>query len=334
MSRICKNITEMIGNSPLVELPGNNPDCQLYLKMEKTNPGQSMKDRMALSMIERAEKRGILKPGGTIIESSSGNTAIGLAMITAARGYNFIAIVDHHASKEKIDIIKAYGGQIICVGQDKRADQVAVKEREEMAASLAAKTPNAFFLNQADNPDNAEGYEPLAAEIVRDLQNVRTLIGSIGTGGSLCGTARALKKHDPSIEVIAVEPQGSVIFGGPDGPYFQSGTGNPGSVEIARNVDKTVIDRNLYATDKEAFNTARFLAQNFGILVGGSGGGVIYKMLEQANDCEIKGTTVALVPDGGEKYISTIFNDEWMSKNKLIDVSLATRLKILTNLNR
>lgn len=324
----------MIGNSPLVLLPSNNPDCQLYLKMEKTNPGQSMKDRMALSMINGAEKRGILKLGGTIIESSSGNTAIGLAMIAAARGYNFIAIVDHHASKEKIDIIRAYGGKIICVGENKPADQVAVKEREEFAARLAAETPNAIFLNQADNPDNPEGYEHLAAEIIRALPQVRTLIGSIGTGGSLCGTARALKKVDTSIEVIAVEPQGSVIFGGPDGPYFQSGTGNPGSVELAKNVDKTVIDRNLYATDREAFNTARFLAQHCGMLVGGSGGGIIYKMLELAYHREITGKTVVLVPDGGEKYISTIFNDEWMEKNRLIDDSLVTSLKFFTNLNR
>lgn len=324
----------MIGDTPMVELPVSNRNCQLYLKMEKTNPGQSMKDRMALSMIRGAEKRGILKPGGTIIESSSGNTAIGLAMIAAAEGYKFIAIVDHHASREKIEIIKAYGGEIICVGENKRANQVAVKEREDMAAKLAAETPNAIFLNQADNPDNPEGYGPLAEEILKGIDQVKTLIGSIGTGGSLCGTARALKNISPSTQVIAVEPQGSVIFGGPDGPYFQSGTGNPGSVEIAQNVDKNVVDRNLYATDKEAFNTARFLARNFGILVGGSGGGVIYKMLELADNREISGKTVALVPDGGEKYISTIFNDEWMETYGLIDISLDTRLKILTNLNR
>ncbi|MFH1284105.1 MAG: cysteine synthase family protein [Candidatus Peregrinibacteria bacterium] len=322
----------MIGGTPLLELPVRNPNWQLYLKMEKTNPGQSMKDRMALSMINGAEQRGNLKPGGTIIESSSGNTAIGLAMIAAARGYRFIAVVDHHAAKEKINIIRAYGGEVVYVGEGHAPDKVAVKEREEMAARLASEIPNSFFPNQADNPDNPVGYGSLAQEIIEALVNVRILIGSIGTGGSLCGTARALKKNDSSIKVAAVEPKGSVIFGGPDGPYFQSGTGNPGSVEIAGNVDRSVIDENHWASDKEAFNTARFLAKSKGILVGGSAGGVVYKALELTHSREGGGNMVALIPDGGERYISTLFNDDWMHTKQLLDISVETHLRILMKL--
>lgn len=332
MSRICSNVTEMIGGTPLLEIPIRNQNWQLYLKMEKTNPGQSMKDRMALSMINGAEQRGDLKPGGTIIESSSGNTAIGLAMISAARGYRFIAVIDHHASKEKINIIRAYGGEIVYVGEGHSPGKVAVKEREEMAAHLAEEIPNSFFPNQADNQDNPVGYEPLAREIIETLGDVRMLIGSIGTGGSLCGTARALKKKDPSTKIAAVEPKGSVIFGGPDGSYFQSGTGNPGSVEIAENVDRSVIDENHWTSDKEAFNTARFLAKTKGILVGGSAGGVIYKALELADSSKGGGNMVALIPDGGERYISTLFNDDWMHSNQLLDISIETHLKTLMKL--
>lgn len=331
MPRRCNDVTEMIGDTPLVRLPLRN-EWDLWLKMEKTNPGQSMKDRMALSMIEDAERKGLLQSGGTIIESSSGNTAIGLAMISAARGYKFIAVIDHHSAREKIDIIRAYGGEVVYVGEDSPSDQVAVKEREEMAAHLNREIPNSFFPNQADNPANPLGYEGMAEELLQEVKNISVLIGAIGTGGSLCGTARALKQRKPSVKVIAVEPKGSVIFGGPDGPYFQSGTGNPGSVEIADNVDRSLVDDHHLVSDKEAFNTARFLARQLGILVGGSAGGVIYKAIEEASKRLGQGSMVAIVADGGEKYISTVFSDDWMHSKKLLDISIETRLKTFLNL--
>lgn len=332
--RVCRDVAEMIGDTPLLELPLRNPNAQLFLKMEKTNPGQSMKDRMALSMIEAAEKSGRLLPGGTIVESSSGNTATGLALIAASRGYRFIAVVDHHAAKEKIDIIRAYGGEIVQVGGDLPADRVAVYEREQTAERLANEIPNAIFLNQADNPDNPAGYAGLADELIQSLGAVQTLVGGIGTGGSLCGTARALKQRSPGSQVVAVEPVGSVIFGGKDGPYLQSGTGNPGSVDIAGNVDRRLIDCNRLVSDPAAFNTVRFLARRKGILVGGSGGGVIHEALEIANEDGQTGNVVAIVPDGGEKYISTIFNDEWMRNHDLFDPCVETRLRLLMALSQ
>ncbi len=332
--RVFRDVSEMIGGTPLLKLPVRNSEAQLFLKMEKTNPGQSMKDRMALSMIEGAERDGRLKPGGTIVESSSGNTATGLALIAASRGYRFIAVVDHHAAREKIDIIRAYGGEIVQVGDDLPADRVAVYEREQTAERLAREIPNAIFLNQADNPDNPAGYAGLADELLQSLGEVHTLIGGIGTGGSLCGTARALKQRSPESHVVAVEPVGSVIFGGKDGPYLQSGTGNPGSVDIAGNVDRSLVDRSRLVSDPAAFNTARFLARRKGILVGGSGGGVIHEALEIANEEGQQGNVVAIVPDGGEKYISTIFNDEWMKRHDLFDPRVETRLQLLMALSQ
>lgn len=330
--RKVSSITEIIGHTPMVEYPVANPNWQLFLKLEKCNPGQSMKDRMALSMVEAAEKEGKLKPGGTIIESSSGNTGTGLAMIAASKGYKFIAVVDHHAAKEKIDVMRAYGAEIVFVDGDQTEDKVAVAAREMMAARLSKQIPNSFFANQADNPANPDGYSPLAEEILNQVHDVRTLIGAIGTGGSLCGTAKELRKTTPELEVIAVEPNGSILFGGPGGPYYQSGTGNPPDADIPKNVDYNVINSHYKVSDKEAFNTARFAARNTGILIGGSAGGVLYKALKNIHTRTDEGKMVAIMGDGGEKYISTVFNDEWMAQKRLLDASVDVRLRLFSSL--
>lgn len=331
--RKVSSITEIIGHTPMVEYPVANPNWQLFLKLEKCNPGQSMKDRMALSMVEAAERDGKLKVGGTIIESSSGNTGTGLAMIAASKGYKFIAVVDHHAAKEKIDIMRAYGAEIVFVDSDQAEDKVAVAARETMAARLSKEIPNSFFANQADNPANPEGYVPLAQEILAQVSDVRILIGAIGTGGSLCGTAREMKKTHPELEAIAVEPKGSILFGGPGGPYYQSGTGNPPDADIPKNMDYSVIDNHYKVSDKEAFNTARFVAKQTGILIGGSAGGVLYKALEHIHSRKDTGKMVAVMGDGGEKYISTVFNDEWMTHKRLLDASVDVRLRLFSSLN-
>ena len=287
-----------------------------------------MKDRMALNMINQAEKDGKLKPGGTIIESSSGNTAIGLAIVSAIRGYKFIAVVDHHASKEKIDMIKAYGGNIVVVGDDYGDNEVAVIERENTAKRMADEMDNAFFPNQADNFSNRSAYiETLACELIDDLGNIDSFYGAIGTGGSSCGTAMGLKQRMNSVEINVIEPDGSIIFDGPGKPYFQSGTGNPINAPIPKIIDYSLIDHNYYATDKEAFNTCRYFAKNFGLLIGGSAGGVLFKALEDINKKTGTGKAVVLLCDGGEKYLNNIFNDEWMKKNDLIDLSIPELLK-------
>lgn len=324
---IAKSIIDLIGNTPLLELKLKKSLWKVYLKLEKFNPGQSMKDRMALNMICKAEQEGKLKPGGTIIESSSGNTATGLAFLSAIKGYHFIAVVDHHASIDKIKIIKAYGGNIVMVGSDKKANEVAVVERENKALELSKKIPNSFVPRQHENIDNRGAYvDTLAKELINELGEINELYGAIGTGGSICGTALGLKKYGSKAKINAIEPKGSIIFGGQGGPYFQSGTGNPPDAEIPPIIDYSLIDKNFYATDKEAFNTCRFLAKSLGILIGGSAGGVIYKALEDIYKKKNVGVAVILTCDGGEKYLDKIFDDDWMKSNNLIDEKIGNKL--------
>jgi len=325
---IANKVTDLIGHTPLLKINLKNSNWKVYLKLEKFNPGGSMKDRMALNMIEQAEKDGRLKPGGTIIESSSGNTAIGLAIVAAIKGYKFIAVVDHHASQEKIDMIKAYGGEIVVVGDKYKDNEVAVVEREMTAKKMAEEMENAFFPNQADNFDNRSAYtDTLAKELIDELGNIDSFYASIGTGGSSCGTAYGLKKNNKEIEINVVEPIGSTIFNNEGKPYFQSGTGNPVGAPIPKIIDYSIIDNNFYASDKEAFNTCRYLAKNNGLLIGGSSGGVVYKAIEDLNKKQGSGTAVLLLCDGGEKYLNNIFNDDWMNKNDLFDENVAKQLE-------
>ncbi len=330
---IFDKVTDLIGNTPLLRLPLRKTQWQLLLKLEKFNPGLSMKDRMALNMIDQAEKSGILKPGGKIFESSSGNTGTGLAIVSAERGYKFTAIVDHHAAKDKIRVMKAYGADIVYVEGDFAEDEVATCARERLAKQLSLKCPGSVCMQQADNPANADGYyKTMGKEIVSATNgSIDMLVGAVGTGGSLSGTARYVKERYPFTKVIGVEPVGSIAFGGEPAPYFQSGTGTPGSVEVGKNVDYEVIDVGLKVSDSQAFNTARFLARNNGLMVGGCAGGIIYKALEiiqkQKESGVESGVMVAIVGDGGEKYLDTVFNDEWMMSKGLLAETVEEELK-------
>lgn len=324
---IVSRVIDLIGDTPLFKISLGNNKWNVYLKLEKYNPGGSMKDRMALNMIEVAEKEGRLYPGGTIIESSSGNTAIGLAIASIAKGYKFIAVVDHHTSEEKIKIIKALGGEIVIVGDGYKENEVAVIEREKKAKELAEIMENAFFPNQADNFANRSAYvDTLADELCDELETIDEFYAAIGTGGSICGTAIGLRKRNQNVKVTAIEPEGSILFGGHGKPYFQSGTGNPVNAPIPNIIEYSLINRNLYATDKEAFNTCRYMAKRFGLLIGGSAGGVLYKALEDLNQKKGFGTAVILLCDGGEKYLDTIFNDVWMLNNQLLDDQISVNL--------
>lgn len=325
---IVERMTDLIGNTPMFRLKMANTGWRIYLKLEKFNPGGSMKDRMAYNMIMEAEERGSLKRGGTIIESSSGNTAIGLAIVSAIRGYNFVAVVDHHASSEKVNLIKALGGRIVLVGDGYKDNEVAVIEREKTAQRLSEEIPNSLFLNQANNFDNRSAYiNTLADELVRELGEIDELFAAIGTGGSACGTAIGLKKLNSKTRINVVEPEGSIIFGGEGKPYYQSGTGNPKYAEIPKIIDYALIDKNFYASDIEAFNTCRYIARRYGLLIGGSSGGVLYKGLQELNIRKGSGTAVILLCDGGEKYLHNIFNDNWMNERNLIDERICSDLK-------
>lgn len=326
------NILETIGNTPLVNLPLKlNKNWKLLLKIEKTNPWQSMKDRMAYNMVLDAERKWLIKSGGTIIESSSGNTGIGLSIVAAQRGYKFIAVVDHHASKDKIKIMRAYGAEIHFVESNKWEDEVAVEEREKLAKYLNELIPNSYWTQQADNPANAEAYYlTLWNEIINQTDwNFHAFIGSTGTWWSLSWTARRLKEYNSSIKIFGVEPEWSVIFWPPAHPYLQSGTWNPGNVLIWKNVDYSLIDKWFKVWDKEAFAMARILAKNNWMLIWWSAWWVLYQAIRIIQDIEWSWTLVALLWDWWEKYLDSIYDDKWMENHDLYDQNLEEFLSSL-----
>ena len=193
---------------------------------------------------------------------------------------------------------------------------------------MSEEIENSFFPNQADNFDNLLAYtDTLAKELVNELKTIDTFYAAIGTGGSSCGTALGLKKYNQNTLINVIEPEGSILFGGKGKPYFQSGTGNPINAPIPKIIDYSLINNNFYAKDDEAFNTCRYFAKRYGLLIGGSAGGVIYKALEDINKKSGSGIAVILLCDGGEKYLNNIFNDEWMKKNKLINKDIAEQLE-------
>lgn len=324
---IAKTISECIGNTPILKFTSKEHGSALLLKLEKFNPNGSMKDRMALNMVLDAEKRGHLKPGGTIVESTSGNTGVGLAMVAAERGYQFIAVVDNHAAKDKIKVMEAYGAKIISVGKD-HSDDLATADRDTLAEEIAQKTPGAYWTKQHDNPANADAYvDTMALEILEITNgNMDILIGAVGTGGSLCGTGRKLKSAIPNIKVIGVEPEGSIIFGGEGKPYYQSGTGTPAGAKVGDVIDYKLIDEGVKVSDQKAFNTVRYFARNYGVLIGGSSGGVIYEALQYIQKVKKQITVAAIIADGGEKYLDTIFDDQWMVEKNLLDDTVSKEI--------
>lgn len=315
---VADSVFDLVGGTPLLRLALKGLDCELYLKLERFNPGINVKDRAARNMILEAERRGDLKPGGTIIESSSGNTGLALAMLGAARGYRVIVVVDNHVQKEKIDLIRAFGGEIEHVGRDLPPEEQAGEERETKIRELLDRIPDAFFVNQGDNLDNqAAHYKTTAEEIVEAVGPVDYFFAAIGTGGTISGTGRRLKEYNPDTVVIGVEPEGSVFFGHPYRPFYLTGAGS--TKEIWKNIDFSLIDEHFQVGDKEAFNTCRYIARRRGILMGGTGGMVVYKMVEYVATRGVTGKVVGVVPDGGEQYLSTIYDDEWMERHRLHD---------------
>lgn len=321
------NVTHLIGQTPVMSIDVPSRNATLVLKIEKNNPGGSMKDRMARNMVVTALKEGRLAPEGTIVESSSGNTGIGLALTALEFGLRFIAVVDHHAAPDKIRMMQALGAEIRFVEGDFAEDEVAVVERQRLAAQLGAQIPGALFMDQSNNPANPEGYAGFVEELIAQLPDgIDAFIGCVGTGGSMTGICQRLKRLNPAVYTIGVEPAGSIVFGKPGHPYYQSGTGTPAGDEVGKALDYGCIDEGVQVTDIEAFETTRYIARRKGLLVGGSTGGAIYKALEFIAAAKLTGTVVTMVADGGEKYLGTVFNDEWMVKRHLLDPTVAARL--------
>ncbi|WP_338930689.1 cysteine synthase family protein [Streptomyces netropsis] len=331
---VVSRISDLIGYTPLYELCRTENGSRLLLKLEMYNPTGTAKIRMARQMVLDAEARGELRPGGRIIESTSGNTGLGLAVIAAERGYTFTAVVDNHACVDKLRGMKALGTELVYVVDD-GAEELATAAREELAEDMARGQDNTIFTEQHNNPSNGVGYFPVAHELHQALDGgIDVLIGAVGTGGALCGTTRELRKLVPGVRTIGVEPKGSIAFGGPAHDYYQSGTGTPEGAEIGALVDFGLIDEGVKVGDVEAFATARVVART-GLLIGGSAGGVVHEALTRLPSLPPGSTMVALVNDGGEKYMDTVFNDDWMNARNLIDPAVEREIdETLTKLRR
>ena len=299
---IYKNITELIGGTPLVEISGvEGQKARIAVKLEKSNPGGSVKDRIALAMIEDAEAKGVLKPGATIIEPTSGNTGVGLAWVGVAKGYRTILTMPETMSVERRNLLKAYGAELVLT-PGAEGMKGAIRKAEE----LRDATPGAVILGQFVNPANPAVHERTTGEeIWKDTDGeVSIFVAGVGTGGTVSGTGRTLKRHNPSVKVYAVEPATSpVLSGGAPGKHGIQGIG-PGFVP--QTYDAGTVDKVLTVSTEEAFESARFLSRKKGILVGISSGAAFHAAAELSRRPENEGKLiVAVLPDTGERYLST-----------------------------
>lgn len=321
--RIVHSVSELIGATPLLQLAELENGTRYLLKLEQFNPTGSMKIRMARQMVLDAERAGELIPGGHIIESTSGNTGLGLAVVAAERGYDFTAVVDNHAAVEKLRSMRsmrAMGARLHFVTDDGDSE-LATSAREDLAEQMAEDDPRGWFPEQHNNPSNAVGYRALAHELVDDAgSTIDALVCAVGTGGSLFGTARELRALGHRTTVVGVEPVGSIAFGGPGGPDHQSGTGTPPGASIGSAVDYDLLDLGVKVSDVDAFATARVIARRRGLLIGGSSGGAVYAALDMLPTLPPGSTVVTIICDGGEKYLDTVFAEDWMREHDLLDV--------------
>jgi cystathionine beta-synthase len=323
-----ENILETMGNTPMVRLnrmaEGLKP--KIYLKCEMFNPGGSVKDRIGVTMIDEAERKGLLKPGGTIIEGTSGNTGIGLALVAAIRGYKLIFTITDKQSREKINLLKAMGAEVIvCPTAVEPADP---RSYYSVAAKLAKEIPNAFYPNQYENPQNpAAHYKSTGPEIWKDTDGrVTHFVAGMGTGGTISGVGKYLKERNPRIKIIGADPIGSLYYEkikhnrvGKAHAYVIEGIGEdifPGTMNLK------IVDDVLQVPDRDAFVATRRLVKLEGVMTGGSGGAALWAGLKYAEKLSEKDFMVILLPDTGMRYLSKIYNDEWMKENQYQETEL------------
>ena len=305
MSKIAEKLTDLIGNTPLLALNNYGAalglDAKVLAKLEYFNPAGSAKDRIAIAMIEAAEREGLLKAGSTIIEPTSGNTGIGLACVAAVKGYQTILTMPDTMSVERRNLLKAYGAQLVLT-----PGELGMQGAIEKAVELAAMMEGAFIPGQFDNGANPKAhYETTGPEIWRDTDGeVDVVVAGVGTGGTLSGTAQFLKEQNPAIKVIAVEPDASpVLKGEPAAPHKLQGIG---ANFIPKNYDASVVDEVMDISAEDAYKTCRLLAKHEGLLVGVSSGAAAYAATVVAKREENKGKNIVVIlPDGGERYLST-----------------------------
>ena len=335
--KYANNILETIGNTPLVQLNHIVKDlpCKVLAKVEYFNPGHSCKDRMALKMVEDAEADGRLKSGGTIIEGTSGNTGMGLALAAVVKGYKLICVITDKQSKEKMDILRAVGAKVVVCPTDVEPDDA--RSYYSVSKRLAEETPNSWYVNQYDNPSNAQAnYEQTGPEIWEQTQGkVTHFIVGVGTGGTISGVGKYLKEQNPNVKVWGVDTYGSVFK-----KYHETGifdenevysyvTEGIGEDILPKNVDFSVIDHFTKVTDKDAAVFCRKLALEEGLFVGMSSGSAIKGLLQMKDELKPDDVVVVLFHDSGSRYVGKIFNDDWMRERGYLEDEVTTALDLI-----
>lgn len=337
--KIYNNILETIGNTPLVRLNSITKDVKgtILAKVETTNPGNSIKDRMAVKMVEDAEKAGLLKPGGTIIEGTSGNTGMGLALAAIIKGYKLICVLNDKQSKEKMDILRAVGAEVVvCPTAVEPTDP---RSYYSVSKRLASEIPNSWYVNQYDNLSNRQAhYEQTGPEIWEQTEGKIThLVVGVGTGGTISGTGKYLKEKNPNIKIIGIDTYGSVfkkyketgIFDENEiYPYITEGIGED---ILPANVDFDVIDQFEKVTDKDAAVLTRKLAREEGIFVGNSAGSAIGGILQLKDQFKEGDVVVVIFHDHGSRYVGKIFNDDWMRERGFLEEEVKTAGDLVAN---
>ncbi|MEM9033840.1 MAG: cystathionine beta-synthase [Actinomycetota bacterium] len=306
------SVLDLIGNTPMVRLRQitEGIECPLVAKVEATNPGGSVKDRPAVTMIDAAEREGLLKPGGTIVEPTSGNTGVGLAIVAAQRGYHCIFVMTDKVSSEKVELLRAYGAEVVvcpvAVPPDDPQSYYSTAER------LVRETPGAFRPNQYDNQNNpAAHYASTGPEIWAQTEGKIThFVAGAGTGGTLSGVARYLKEQNPDVQIVAADPEGSVYSGGSGRPYLVEGVGED---FWPTTYDPSLVDRTIAVSDYDSFMTARRVTREEGLFIGGSCGTAVHAAMQVASEQGPDDLVVVLLPDTGRGYLSKVYSDEWMT---------------------
>jgi cystathionine beta-synthase len=309
---VADRLEDLVGNTPLVRLDriGHDLDCHLLAKLELLNPGGSVKDRPALAMVDAAEAEGLLQPGGTIVEPTSGNTGVGLALVAARRGYHCVFVMPDKMSPEKMDLLRAYGAEVVVCPTAVPPDHP--DSYYEVAKRIAAERPGGYSPSQYWNQHNPEAHEATTGpELWRQTAGrITHFVAGIGTGGTITGVGRYLKSQNPDIQIVGADPEGSVYSGGTGRPYLVEGIGEdfwPGTY------DGSVVDEIVEVSDRDSFLTARSVTRTEGLLVGGSTGTAVWAALHVGRRLPPDAVVVVLVPDSGRGYLSKIYNEDWMA---------------------